>query len=78
MKQQLEISLAMVTHKTGSEIDLSLCGEEALTLDILYRIMEDLGNLLLSCVDLSIFNHIKDEDVIAHIRRVGSAFYNKR
>ncbi|MGM0395167.1 MAG: nucleotidyltransferase domain-containing protein, partial [Thermodesulfobacteriota bacterium] len=61
-------SRAMGTHKTGSDIDLTLCGEEDLTLDILYRIMEDLDNLLLPYTfDLSIFRHIKDPDVVSHI-----------
>jgi hypothetical protein len=49
-----------------------------LTLDILYRIMEDLDSLLLPYTfDLSIFNHITDMDVISHIRRVGRTFYEK-
>lgn len=71
-------SRAMGTHKTGSDIDLTLCGTDDLSLDILYRIMEDLDNLLLPYTfDLSIFNHIKDEDVIAHIGRVGRIFYTQ-
>ncbi len=71
-------SRAMGTHKTGSDIDLTLCGTDGMTLDILYRIMEDLDNLLLPYTfDLSIFNLIKDQDVISHIHRVGSTFYKK-
>ena len=71
-------SRAMGTHKTGSDIDLTFCGTDDLTLDILYRIMEDLDNLLLPYTfDLSIFNHIKDKDMIAHIERVGCPFYSQ-
>lgn len=71
-------SRAMGTYKTGSDVDLTLCGGEDLTLDILYRIMEDLDNLLLPYTfDLSIFNHITDKDVISHIKRVGCTFYKK-
>ena len=71
-------SRAMGTHKNGSDIDLTLCGKDVLTLDILYRIMEDLDNLLLPYTfDLSIFNYIKDQDVISHIRRVGCPFYTQ-
>lgn len=72
-------SRAKGTHKTGSDIDLTLFGEEDLTLDILYRIMEDLDNLLLPYTfDLSIFNHISDKDMISHIRRVGCTFYKQK
>ena len=71
-------SRAMGNYKNGSDIDLALCGKENRTLDILYRIMEDLDNLLLPYTfDLSIFNHISDKDVISHIRRVGRTFYKK-
>ncbi len=71
-------SRAMGNYKTGSDIDLTLCGKDDLTLDILYRIMEDLDNLLLPYTfDLSIFNHINDPDVISHINRVGCTFYEK-
>ena len=71
-------SRAMGNYKTGSDIDLTLCGKEDLTLDILYGIMEDLDNLLLPYTfDLSIFNHIKDKGMISHIRRVGRTFYKK-
>ncbi len=72
-------SRAMGNYKTGSDIDLTLCGGEDLTLDILYRIMEDLDNLLLPYTfDLSIFSHISDKDVISHIRRVGCTFYEQK
>ncbi len=71
-------SRAMGNYKIGSDIDLTLCGGKDLTLDILYRIMEDLDNLLLPYTfDLSIFSHIKDKEVISHIRRVGCPFYKK-
>jgi predicted nucleotidyltransferase len=72
-------SRAMGTHKTGSDIDLTLCGTDDLTLDILYRIMEDLDNLLLpSTFDLSIYSHNNNPDVISHINHVGCTFYTKK
>jgi hypothetical protein len=62
----------MGNFKTGSDIDRTLCGGKNLTLDILYRIMGDRDNLLLPYTfDLSIFSHLRDKDVISHIRRVG-------
>ena len=71
-------SRAMGNYKNGSDIDLALCGKENLTLDILFRIMEDIDNLLLPYTfDLSIFNHITDKNVISHIKRVGCTFYKQ-
>lgn len=44
-----------------------------LTLDVVYKILDDIDELLLpSTIDLSIFNDITDLDVIAHIQRVAS------
>jgi predicted nucleotidyltransferase len=71
-------SRAHGSHKNGSDIDLALHGEEDLTLPVLYRILDNLDDLLLPYViDLSIFNDIGDPDVIAHIQRVGVGFYER-
>ncbi len=49
-----------------------------LTLNILYRFMEEIDGLLLPYTfDLSLFHNISDPDVIDHIRRVGVLFYEK-
>lgn len=65
-------------YKTGSDIDLTLIGGEDLTLKVLYRIMDEIDDLLLPyTTDLSIFNNISDPDVIDHIQRVGVVFYQK-
>jgi len=77
-KSVLYGSRAMGNYKTGSDIDLTLCGGNDLTLDVLYRVMEDLDNLLLPYTfDLSIFRQITDKDFISHIRHVGRTFYEK-
>lgn len=69
-------SRAKGNYKTGSDIDLTLIGGEALTLKVLYRIMDEIDNLLLPYTfDLSIFHHISDSDVTEHIQRVGIVFY---
>lgn len=61
-------SRAKGNYKTGSDIDLTLIGGEDLTLEILYRIMGEIDDLLLPYTfDLSIFQHISDPDVIDHI-----------
>jgi len=53
-------------------------GNEALTLEILYRIMDDLDDLLLPySFDLSLFHDIEDPEVVEHIRRVGKVLYEK-
>ena len=69
-------SRAKGNYKTGSDIDLTLHGEADLTLSVVYRIIDDLDDLLLPyTIDLSIFQDIDDPDVVAHIRRVGVPFY---
>lgn len=71
-------SRAMGNYKRGSDIDITLFGGSDLTLNILYKIMNDLDDLLLPyTIDLSIFHQIRDPDVIEQIKRRGSTFYNK-
>lgn len=70
-------SRAKGTYKNGSDIDITLVGnDEALTLEVLYRIMEEIDELLLPyMVDLSLFHKITDTDVRNHIERVGQLLY---
>lgn len=71
-------SRAKGNYKNGSDIDLTLVGGPDLTMKVLYRIMDEIDDLLLPYTfDLSIFNHISDPDVVDHIRRVGVPFYEK-
>ncbi len=71
-------SRAKGTYKNGSDIDLTLHGGVELTRSVLYRILDDLDDLLLPyTIDLSIFSDISDTDVIDHIQRVGVTFYKK-
>lgn len=71
-------SRAKGNYKTGSDIDLTLMGGQDLTLKVLYRIMDELDDLLLPySIDLSIYREINDPDVIEHIRRVGVVFYQR-
>jgi predicted nucleotidyltransferase len=71
-------SRAEGSHKNGSDIDLTLHGGVDLTLPVLYKILDNLDDLLLPyTIDLSIFNDIEDPDVIAHIQRAGVTFYEK-
>jgi len=71
-------SRAKGNYKRGSDIDLTLVGGANLTLNVVYKILDDLDELLLPyTIDLSIFNDISDPDVIEHIQRVGVTFYEK-
>jgi predicted nucleotidyltransferase len=71
-------SRAKGNYKNGSDIDLTLHGGADLTRNVLYRIMDDLDDLLLPyTIDVSIFSAISDADVIEHIQRVGVTFYKK-
>lgn len=71
-------SRAKGNYKNGSDIDLTLHGGADLTLNILYRILDDIDDLLLPyTIDLSIYRTLSDPDFIDHIQRVGVAFYDK-
>jgi uncharacterized protein len=71
-------SRAMGNYRPGSDIDLTLVGSEALNLKILYRIMDEIDDLLLPYTfDLSILRLISDQEVLEHIRRAGVVFYDK-
>lgn len=71
-------SRAKGNYKNGSDIDLTLCGGTDLTLDVQYKIMEELEEMLMPyTIDLSIFPNISDPDVVEHIRHLGVAFYEK-
>ena len=71
-------SRAKGTHKRGSDIDLTLRGGTDMTLPVLYRIMDELDDLLLPyTIELSIYANIDDPDVKAHIHRVGHVFYEQ-
>jgi uncharacterized protein len=71
-------SRAKGNYKNGSDIDLTLYGNSDLSLNIMYKIMAELDDLLLPyTIDLSIFRDISDADVISHIERMGVIFYEK-
>jgi predicted nucleotidyltransferase len=71
-------SRAKGNYKNGSDIDLTLCGNEKLTLNIVYRILEDIDDLFLPYkIDLSIYRELQDPNIIEHIQRVGILFYEK-
>ena len=71
-------SRAKDNFKPGSDIDLTLIGNE-LNLTVLNKISLELDDLLLPYTfDLSLYHHIKQPDLIDHIQRVGKVFYSKK
>jgi len=71
-------SRAMGNFRAGSDIDLTLVGGEALNLRVLYRVMDEIDDLLLPYTfDLSILRLINDQQVREHIRRAGVVFYER-
>jgi predicted nucleotidyltransferase len=71
-------SRAKGNYKNGSDIDLALVGGKDLTREVLYRIMDEIDELLLPySFDLSLFHDITDPDVREHIQRVGCVFYER-
>jgi len=70
-------SRAKGNYRPGSDIDLTLKGEN-LTLSVMNQISLVLDDLLLPYTfDLSVYTHIKDSDLLEHIGRVGVEFYSK-
>lgn len=70
-------SRAKGNYRNGSDIDLTFFGR-GLDITILNKISIELDDLLLPySFDLSIFEQIKNEDLIAHINRVGVIFFQK-
>lgn len=70
-------SRAKGNFKTGSDIDLTLYGEN-LTQQLLNDIAEALDELLLPyTIDLSIFDKLDHPELQDHIQRIGVVFYQK-
>jgi predicted nucleotidyltransferase len=70
-------SRAKGNFRPGSDIDLTLKGVE-MNLDIMNKISLSLDNLMLPYIfDLSVYDHIRNPDLLEHISRVGIIFYAK-
>lgn len=68
-------SRAKGNYRNGSDIDLSLKGEQ-ITLAQLFEIENELDDLLLSYkIDLSVYHKIENPDFKEHIDKVGIIFY---
>ena len=68
-------SRAKGTHRPGSDIDLTLKGN-ALTTGGVMDLSVKIDDLLLPYkVDLSIFEHIENKDLVDHINRIGKVIF---
>jgi len=72
-------SRAKGNYRTGSDIDITLFGNN-LTLDnSIYPLMDLLDDLYLPYTfDISIFEQIENQNLKDHINRVGKVFYEKQ
>ena len=70
-------SRAKGNYRGGSDIDLTLKGTN-LNASNLNKISIELDDLLLPYTfDLSIYHHIRQQDLLDHINRVGNLFYQR-
>ncbi len=64
-------SRAKGNFRPGSDIDLVLMADQ-MNIQELLKIENDLDDLMLPYkIDLSLFHHIEDKEIIAHINQVG-------
>jgi len=76
-KVMLYGSRAKGNYKKGSDIDLSMFGED-LTYKIQLDVFDDLDELLLPyTIDLSVFDYLDNANLRDHIERVGVVFYER-
>jgi predicted nucleotidyltransferase len=72
-------SRAKGNYHNGSDIDITLLGKDLTLNNSVYPLMNDLDELSLPySFDISIFEHIENNDLIGHINRVGKVFYIKK
>jgi len=71
-------SRAKGNFKTSSDIDITLQGKEV-NLRVLSNVALELDDLLLPYkFDLSIYNHIANQELLDHIDRVGQTLYGTK
>lgn len=70
-------SRAMDTYTNGSDIDLSLKGDN-LNLDLVTKMEIEIDDLYLPYTfDISVFNQISNTELIKHIEEIGKTFYKQ-
>lgn len=70
-------SRAKGNYREGSDIDITLKGEE-LTNNIFSKIVIEINDLNTPYLfDTSMFNQLNSPDLVKHINRIGQVFYKK-
>jgi predicted nucleotidyltransferase len=70
-------SRAKGNYKPSSDIDLTLIAPD-MSISELYQLENQIDDLLLPItVDMSLYHHISNPDLIEHIERVGKVFYQQ-
>jgi type I restriction enzyme, S subunit len=71
-------SRAKGNYRNGSDIDITLLGENLTLENSVYRLMDEIEELYLPySFDISIFEHIGNTNLKKHIERVGVVFYQR-
>jgi len=71
-------SRAKGNYRTGSDIDITLLGQNLTLKNSVYPLMDLLDDLYLPYkFDISIFDHIEDDNLVDHIRKHSQVFYKK-
>lgn len=71
-------SRAKGTYRNGSDIDLTLQGDQLKT-TTLYQVERELDDLLLPyTIDISLYREIGNPNLLEHIRRLGVVFYQRQ
>jgi uncharacterized protein len=71
-------SRAKGNFRNGSDIDLTLFGDE-LTHSDLREIENRIDDLMLAySFDISLFKHISNQELVQHIERVGKEFFKRK
>ena len=70
-------SRAKGNYRNGSDIDLTLIGENISEYDVMH-IRAALDDMLTPYTfDISLLNNLTNEDLIDHIKRIGCVFYER-
>jgi uncharacterized protein len=70
-------SRAKGTYRNGSDIDLTLLGDK-LTYSLLNQIETEIDDLLLPySVDLSLYSHLDNAELLDHIQHAGKLLYQR-
>ncbi|MGV6852805.1 MAG: type I restriction endonuclease subunit R, EcoR124 family [bacterium] len=71
-------SRAKGNYRIGSDIDLTIKTDSPERDNLLFAVMGAIDDLdVVYSFDISLFNHIKQDDLLDHIQRVGKVFYQR-